>query len=332
MGYKDFAEAIRQLVKDNGKDALLIDDNKQLGKLLGDYGKRQFGVEANAFLQMLDAGCAHDINETDDVLSCKRGLVERMDEEYGISRKISVPMLDLLGLLLRDDTTMCGGQPAKEVSLPNTTVNTTAETKTNVNVAPSFTAMKTNVNVSSSFTETKTRVNEFSSFTDPRDGQVYKTVKIGNQVWMAENLRYNIKGSWCFDNYESNNQKYGRFYNWDAAKKVCPKGWHLPTRAEWDELVAYVGGEDVAGKKLKSTIGWKNGGNGTDEYGFSALPGGSGNFMGHHFDTGDRGTWWTATKYDGKTVWMRMMRCDDDYVRDYHTAKEGCKNVRCVRD
>jgi len=107
---------------------------------------------------------------------------------------------------------------------------------------------------------------EKGTFTDERDGKVYKTVKIGNQVWMAENLNCKIGNSWCYD--DKNFQKYGRFYDWNTAMTYCrPKGWHLPTDAEWENLVNFVGGSEVAGKVLKSSIGWADNGNGEDKFG-----------------------------------------------------------------
>jgi len=78
------------------------------------------------------------------------------------------------------------------------------------------------------------------SFTDPRDKKTYKTVKIGKQTWMAENLNYNAKGSKCYDNKPDNCEKYGRLYDWNEAVKACPKNWHLPTQAEWTELMNFL--------------------------------------------------------------------------------------------
>jgi hypothetical protein len=99
-------------------------------------------------------------------------------------------------------------------------------------------------------------------------GKTYKTVNIGEQVWMAENLNYNASGSVCYNYDPSNCDKYGRLYNWATAKIVCPAGWHLPSDAEWDALMTAVGGSSIAGTKLKSRNGWNNNGNGTDESGF----------------------------------------------------------------
>jgi uncharacterized protein (TIGR02145 family) len=115
------------------------------------------------------------------------------------------------------------------------------------------------------------------SFTDTRDDKTYRTVKIGKQTWMAENLNYsNIDGkknSDCYDNKEENCVKYGKLYRWPAAENACPVGWRLPTRKDWHELFQAVGGKETAVRTLKSKNGWSNS-SGTDDFGFSALPGG----------------------------------------------------------
>jgi len=138
-----------------------------------------------------------------------------------------------------------------------------------------------------------------TTLTDSRDNKTYKIVKIGEQVWMAENLNYNANGSKCYDNEESNCTTYGRLYNFETAKTACPSGWKLPTKAEWEVLVAAVGGKETAGKNLKAKSGWNNNGNGTDKFGFSALPSGffgsegEGYFFGN---VGDTGFWWNSSK------------------------------------
>jgi uncharacterized protein (TIGR02145 family) len=129
-------------------------------------------------------------------------------------------------------------------------------------------------------------------------GKTYKTVKIGSQTWFAENLDYAVGGSVCYENSSSNCTKYGRLYNWDDANSACPSGWHLPSDAEWTALENTVGGSSTAGKKLKSTTGWNNNGNGINQYGFSALPGGFGNSDGGFLSAGDSGYWWSSTEID----------------------------------
>ena len=105
---------------------------------------------------------------------------------------------------------------------------------------------------------------EYDMFVDDRDGQVYRSVKIGEQTWMAENLNYAMDESSCY-----NCQKYGRVYTWYAMMSACPTGWQRPLKSDFNTLIATVGGADMAGKALKSTNGWM--GSGTDNYGFSAL-------------------------------------------------------------
>jgi uncharacterized protein (TIGR02145 family) len=168
------------------------------------------------------------------------------------------------------------------------------------------------------------------TFTDKRDGKTYRAVVIGGKTWMAENLNYETGKSWCYDNKESNGNKYGRLYDWKTAMKVCPSGWHLPSRAEWDGLVGVAGGKTTAGKKLKSTSGWNGNGNVTDDYGFSALPGGLRYTGGYFSNAGDYGYWWSATEYDATIAYGRYMGYYDR-VNESTYYKESGFAVRCVR-
>jgi uncharacterized protein (TIGR02145 family) len=184
----------------------------------------------------------------------------------------------------------------------------------------------------------------FGTFTDARDGQKYKTVKIGEQTWMAQNLNYQTEsGSWCYNDSASYCKQYGRLYDWKTAKTVCPNGWKLPSRKDWDYLGQAVGGKkelDVrgwiycygAGKKLKSKSGWIKKGNGTDDYGFSALPGGYRNSPGGFYGTGSNGYWWSATEYSSDYAYGRHMRYYYDYVYEGSNFKSYGFSVRCVAD
>ena len=110
---------------------------------------------------------------------------------------------------------------------------------------------------------------------DSRDGKAYKTVKIGDQVWMAENLDYETGNAVCGE--KEYMTLFGCLYSWDEAKTACPGGWHLPSQAEWNTLIEFVGDSATAGKILKATTTWSDKGHykdGTDDYGFTALPGG----------------------------------------------------------
>jgi len=173
------------------------------------------------------------------------------------------------------------------------------------------------------------------TFTDLRDGQIYRTVVIGRQRWMAENLNFVTDSSACYKNADSNCTKYGRLYDWNTAMKACPAGWHLPSDEEWMALRDFVGGRDVAGTKLKSKTGWFRGKGhkaATDDYGFSALPGGYGDSDGSFGNAGGNGYWWSATELDARCVWFRTMIYNDDYVNVYYNDKTLMFSLRCVRD
>jgi len=170
-----------------------------------------------------------------------------------------------------------------------------------------------------------------SYFTDSRNGQKYRAVKIGGKTWMAQNLNYQTGNSWCYDDDNSNCEKYGRLYDWNTAMKACPSGWHLPSDKEWDNLVTASGG-DVAGKTLKSASGWYNNGNGFDGNGFSALPGG-GRYTGDNFsDASLGGYWWTDAKHMSGYAYYRSMSYDKGNVFELRNDKGNGYSVRCLQD
>ena len=162
---------------------------------------------------------------------------------------------------------------------------------------------------------------------DSRDGQSYKTVTIGSQTWMAQNLNYKSANSHCYKDKASNCTKYGRLYTWDAATTACPSGWHLPTKAEFEMLVAAVGGESTAGIKLKSTRGWRNSDNGTDDYSFSALPA-----VYKNFNEGFFAFFWSSTEYSDDNAYYMKLFYDYDGVSLYYDDKSVLRSVRCVKD
>jgi len=185
------------------------------------------------------------------------------------------------------------------------------------------------------------------AFTDTRDNEDYKWIKIGNQIWMAENLNYKTAyGSWCYDDKESNCNTYGRLYDWETAKQVCPDGWHLPTDEEWKELERHLGmsveesgeisfrGNDEGGK-LKETglTHWKAPNKGaTNEGGFTALPGGYRNYNGTFYYVGNYGYWWSSTEYSAAGAYSRSLRYDSASISRYSNDEELGFSVRCVRD
>ena len=159
-----------------------------------------------------------------------------------------------------------------------------------------------------------------------------ETVTIGTQTWMAENLNRETANSKCYNNIAGNCESFGRLYNWNDALTACPVGWHLPTDAEWTTLTDYVGTN--AGKKLKATSGWGSSAsyNGTDDYGFSALPGGYGNSDGSFNSAGDNGYWWSATEFGAGIAWCRYVHYNGEGVYRHYAVKSGLSSVRCLQD
>ncbi|GBU23390.1 hypothetical protein R80B4_03307 [Fibrobacteres bacterium R8-0-B4] len=156
------------------------------------------------------------------------------------------------------------------------------------------------------------------------------------KIWMTENLNIATADSRCFGNNTANCDKYGRLYTWNAAMTVCPSGWRLPTRQEWQSLVDYAGGDNSAGKKLKARNGWNDNNNqsggGTDDYGFSALPGGRRNSDGTFSDTGRFGYWWTATEYSSDVAYIRYIYYDRNSAGENGSDKSYARSVRCIQD
>jgi uncharacterized protein (TIGR02145 family) len=220
-----------------------------------------------------------------------------------------------------------------------------------------------------------TNTTQNGTFTDSRDSQTYKTVKIGKQTWMAQNLNYRsevgssyyvkfrnqsfemLGGSWCYNDCTSYCDKYGRLYDGSTAREVCPAGWRLPSRRDWKKLAAAANGAGtygdggMAGKKLKAKSDWDSdegeddlsGGNGTDDFGFSALPGGYRDYGGdcsfNH--AGFNGYWWTSNDYYGfgmnlyingsDLAYYQLMSASNDDIVDGRQPKGYALSVRCVQ-
>lgn len=202
---------------------------------------------------------------------------------------------------------------------------------------------------------------------DERDENIYKTVKIGKQTWMAENLNFETENSTCYNN-ESECNEYGRYYSWDdamdstatfsnegkgcgyglvcdvsRARGICPEGWHLPSIEELDTLMASVGGYSVAGKNLKSKEGWPNSSKGIDAYGFSLLPAGYNGFLRDKEivteDSKTRGNLLSSTESllmfdspDNYFVALRLSEVDYGYTDETFSKYSPFLNVRCLKD
>ncbi len=172
------------------------------------------------------------------------------------------------------------------------------------------------------------------TFIDERDNHKYKVVKIGEQVWMAENLAYRIsslkaiiennkENYWAYNNDTSNVEKYGYLYNWEAAKNLCPNGWHLPNDKEWEQLAEYYNKDGILQKEndgdwqnigmfLKAKAGWNENGNGTSNSLFEALPGGSCGTDGRSNFEGYTGNWWSSSSESDLGAWCRSLSCNNN--------------------
>ena len=177
---------------------------------------------------------------------------------------------------------------------------------------------------------------ETGTYSDSRDKKTYKTVKIGTQTWMAENLAYKSTGGcYAYENNESNAKIYGYLYNWETAKKVCPSGWHLSSKDDWSALLTYLGGESFAGDKLKEagTGHWQKPiSAATNESGFTAIPGGFRNENGEFYVLGYNCWWWCSTEEDTERANQVLIFGHTKEVTISYINKNNGFSVRCVKN
>lgn len=186
-----------------------------------------------------------------------------------------------------------------------------------------------------------------NTFTDARDAKVYKTITIGSQTWMAENLGFKpVSGAWAYNNKDSNLAIYGYLYTWEAANNACAYGWHLPNDDEWKILEKFLGMTETeanapgsrgdsanVGGKLKAISGWVNNSNATDEFSFAALPGGNyGSKENEFYFIGQNAMFWTSSPVKNEFAWYRDLHNDDGKVFKGFRSKELAFSVRCIKN
>ena len=180
-------------------------------------------------------------------------------------------------------------------------------------------------------------------------------VTIGNQVWTSKNLDVSKfkngeeipeaqtegqwkafsdanEAAWC---YYENKTEYGKLYNWYAVndpRGLAPAGYHIPTDAEWTTLTNYLGGEKIAGAKMKSNTGWENDGIGTNSSAFAGLPGGCRNSYGGFYGIGSSGYWWSSSEDYTSYAWFRYLNSSNGNVSSSNFNKQNGFSVRCLRD
>ena len=275
-------------------------------------------------------GATAYVEDEDSAYVCKKGL-------WAVD--------DSLTKAIRPDLEEKSSSSAKAKSSSNETSDSSSKAKSSSSKDgksnSSSSSVVTIVSVASPC-KTETEDNcEYGSLTDDRDGQTYKTVKIGEQWWMAENLNYETKTTSDYCLYDSAEycEKYGRLYTWwGTAMVVCPEGWHLPSRDEWNTLLTAAGGERIAGIMLKSTEGWNysgyyvTSGNGSDSYFFSALPAGYRNYDGDFDDEGDDANFWSSTEYGSYDAYVMSLYYNSDRALLSYYGKDFGFSVRCLRD
>ena len=246
-----------------------------------------------------------------------------------------------------------GGEPSSSSDEPK---SSSSEAESSSSVPPSSSSVEPSSSSvpSSSSLAYSGRGNDISN---------YRTVRIGDQTWMAENLDYVVGDSRCHGDDPANCVTYGSLYYWPTAmvlpfdcfaitcsnqiqqphQGICPSGWHIPSREDWGKLSRYVDGTSgtfagyfstTASKNLKSTSGWNNNGNGTDEFGFSALPGGDGRSNGYDINVGYAGNWWSADEYSNVYAYFQGIYGEDEYSNMFLRGSKGSDmfSVRCVQD
>lgn len=217
-------------------------------------------------------------------------------------------------------------------------------------------------------TTTQTLFKELDMYYDSRNGSYYNVIQIGKQVWMGKNLDVETfrngdpipqvqnkddfrkagekkQPAWCYyEGNPKNGEKYGKLYNWYAVndpRGLAPVGWHIPSNNEITVLSKYLGGDNKAGIKMKSSAGWKNNGNGTNESGFNALPGASHNSYGWiKGSLGTNGFWWTSTLDKYYEIFGRIdasayffsLYAEEKYLNRTTASGVSGKSVRCIRD
>ena len=191
----------------------------------------------------------------------------------------------------------------------------------------------------------------FDEITDARDGQIYKTVTLGDQTWLAQNLNYETDNSWCYGDEPANCKKYGRLYDWEAAMNACPDGWNLASDEEWSTLIKFldpkadpsnVTESEIAGGMMKATgtveeeTGpWKSPNKGaSNSSGFSAEAGGILYGDGTYQVLNMHAIYWTSTEYNANSVWFRILDygVTDIYRDNSNITKNMGLSVRCIKD
>jgi uncharacterized protein (TIGR02145 family) len=227
------------------------------------------------------------------------------------------------------DWSFPGGTPSKSI-LKNPVVV--------YNTAGKYSVTLTATNADGSATLVKSEyvtIYQNNTFTDSRDSKTYKSLTLGNDEWMVENLRFiPTSGSYVYTNISNYENVFGRVYDWATAQTIAPQGWHLPSDSEFTALIKYLGGNTVAGSKMKSggCALWESPNKGaTNISGFNALPAG-GRYSGNFTNIYTSAFFWTSTSSDAADAWSYALYYDETATSRNAEPKVQCMSVRCIKD
>jgi uncharacterized protein (TIGR02145 family) len=303
-----FVAVLKKLIVDHS--VVVLGNAKRCHSLLMDYGS-EHEREIRLLVKALEKDFPEKICKSSDRAADKKLLAENWHKDDFIDLECAKKMLNCLSHVLFNDPLSDEPEALPNIEVPK--IVEPAVKKVSVKAEPIAKAEPKN------------------TFTDERDGKAYRIVKICNQIWMAENLNFNASGSKFYDNDPKNGEIYGRLYDWKTAMKVCPPGWNLPSKDEWEALSGFVGGNDIEGKHLKAKEGWNVGGSGQDTYGFAALPGGYGFSDGSFLNVGHFGCWWVASE-DNNGAYSRRMYYSFESAGWSNYDKKYLFSVRCLKD
>lgn len=170
---------------------------------------------------------------------------------------------------------------------------------------------------------------------DSRDAQIYKTIEIDDQMWMAQNLNYESAESICYDGEPANCKAYGRLYSWEESQSICPPGWIIPTAKDYEKVISAAGGTDAAGQVLKTKTGWIEDYNGNDDFGFSILAAGNGSKNGNEYGSLSSGAFFnTSTEDDTYGPCLAYVIKNGPFYGGScaQSSRQSYNSVRCIMD